>query len=413
MKNKFTYYLILASIVLMTSFNACKKDTKEIQPDPPKTVPPVVPPTPAPSLATIKTWLVDKNATNETAALFYNMKTLAKTKTMFGHQDDTFQGYGWEREAGRSDVKEVTGSLPAVYGWDFLNITSFQKNSWFTQYASDIKSRVIDAYNQGGVNTFSWHYWNPVASEEAGNGNEGKNADFYFKNAPYQAVDKILPGGEKHEVFKRSLDEIAEFTKNLKTADGTLIPIIFRPFHELDGDWFWWGNPYCTEQQYIDLYRFTVTYLRDIKGVRNMLFSWSPDNRFSSEASYLTRYPGDDYVDVLGTDNYGDLSTGNTPITANNKLKIVSDYAISKNKIAAFTETGLNKIPQVDWFTQMLLKVLTTKKVEIAYVLLWGNRTDSYYVPYVGHAASNDFKDFKANSYIVFGDNIPKMYTLN
>ncbi len=412
MKHNFKNQFFIACLLVVTGFSACKKDSKTdpIVEPPVVVVPPK--PDPVPTLATVKTWLVDKSATNETAALFYNMKTLAKTKIMFGHQDATFQGYGWEREAGRSDVKEVTGSLPAVYGWDFLNITTFQRNSWFTQYAADVRSRVIDAYKVGGVNTFAWHYWNPVSSVESVDGVGGKNASFYFDTEPYQAVDAILPGGAKHEVYKRSLDQIADFVASLKTADGTMIPIIFRPYHEFDGSWFWWGKNHTTGLQYVELYKFTVNYLKNTKNLHNILFAWSPDKNFTSEATYLNWYPGDDYVDIVGTDNYGDLAKGNSPVTASNKLKIVSDYAIKKNKIAALTETGESKLPQVDWYTQMLLKVLTVKKVELAYVLAWTNRTDAFYVPYKGQASESDFRKFKDDSYTVFGDNIPKMYEI-
>lgn len=372
----------------------------------------VVKPVPVPTLATVKTWLVDKNASNEAAALFYNMKKSAKTKIMFGHQEDTFQGFGWEREAGRSDVKEVTGSLPAVYGWDFSTIATFEVNSWFNQHAADVRTRVIDAYKVGGINTFSWHYWNPVASIEAANGVAGKNASFFFKDAPFLAVDEILPGGSKHEVFKRSLTQIATFISTLKTSDGTMVPIIFRPWHEMDGEWFWWGNTRTTAVKYIELYRYTVTYLRDVKKLNNILFAWSPDKHFTSEATYLNWYPGDEYVDLVGTDNYVDLRTGTSPTTASNKLKIVSDYALKKNKVAALTETGLANITQADWFTQMLLKVLKDKKVELAYVLTWTNKADAIYVPHKNHPAAADFRSFKADSYVVFGDNISKMYEI-
>jgi len=74
-------------------------------------------------------------------------------------------------------------------------------------------------------------------------------------------------------------------------------------------------------------------------------------------------------VDLVGCDNYEDLKVGVNYTIASSKLKVVSEYAIAKNKVAALTETGLQNLVKTDWYTQSLLKVLTNQKVEIAYVL--------------------------------------------
>lgn len=372
--------------------------------------PPVVEPPQdtVPSLATARSWLVDKTATDETVALFYNLKTISKTHILFGHQDDTKRGYDWANEQHlpavsreRSDVKETTGAYPAVYGHDFIHIANFTDGAWF-DYERDIARQLtIDAYNRGGVNTFAWHYDNPVS--------KGR---FYWSDSPVEAVSKIIPGGDSIAVFKKSLKEVADFAKTLVGADGRLVPVIFRPFHEFDGDWFWWGKAHCTADQYKQLYQFTVTYLRDSLGVRNFLYAWSPDKNFNSETQYLERYPGDAYVDLVGMDNYGDMGTSVAPSVASGKLKIVSDYAKGKNKIAALTETGLQNLTQTDWYTGKLLKILQAQKVELAYVLAWANTKDAFWTPYKGHAAEADFINFFKSPYLIFGDKIPDMYKL-
>src|SRR5690606_3494954 len=136
------------------------------------------------------------------------------------------------------------------------------------------------------------------------------------------------------------------------------VPIIFRPFHEFDGDWFWWGHAHCTATEYKQLYQFTVEYLRDELGVHNFLYAWSPDRNFNSEAQYLERYPGHDYVDLVGMDNYGDLQASTGMATASHKMKIVSDFAEQHHKVAALTETGLSNLGQANWYTAVLLKAL-------------------------------------------------------
>ncbi|QIL77325.1 glycoside hydrolase family 26 protein [Hymenobacter sp. HDW8] len=348
---------------------------------------------------------IDKDATLETIALYNNLKNAGKLHTLFGHQDDTKTGYDWANEYDfqkmnapyiiDSDVKKVTGAYPVVYGWDLSRIIDFytgDRKAWETNITRNL---TIEAYNRGGINTYSWHYHNPVAKE-----------GIWWQDAQVEAVKHILPGGSHHEVYKKSLKELANYINSLIGADGKLIPIILRPFHEMNGDWFWWGKGHCTVQEYKQLYQFTVKYLRDDLGVHNLLFAWSPDRAFTTETQYLEYYPGDAYVDIVGIDNYFDLLPGNDPSVAGEKLKIISDFAIKKNKIAAFTETGLDKVYKANWFTQMLLPALKNQSIEISYLMLWSNTTDMYWTPYVGHPAVNDFIDFKNESSIVFSDEL-------
>lgn len=354
---------------------------------------------------------IDKNATYETVALFNNLKKMSKTDILFGHQDDTKTGYGWANVFDPSnptapyiqdsDVQKITDAYPAMYGWDLQWIVDFytgDRKAWETEIT---RALTIDAYNRGGVNTYSWHYHNPIAKE-----------GIWWEHAPVEAVKQILPGGSHHEIFKNSLRELADYSKTLIGADGKAIPIIFRPFHEMNGSWFWWGKGHCTAQEYKQLYQFTVTYLRDELNVHNFLYAWSPDRAFTTEAEYLEYYPGDRYVDVVGMDNYHDLAPGNDPMVAADKLKIVSDYAIRKNKVAAFTETGLDGIGQADWFTQSLLPAMRAQAPEIAYVMLWSNTTDMYWTPYMGHPAENDFVEFKQHPDMIFSDRLPDMYRM-
>ena len=84
---------------------------------------------------------------------------------------------------------------------------------------------------------------------------------------------------------------------SLKGDRQEYIPVIFRPFHELNGSWFWWGGKNCTPEEIKQLYRFTVAYLRDQKNVHNLLYAYNTD-RFTTKEDYLERYPGDEWVDI-------------------------------------------------------------------------------------------------------------------
>ena len=232
---------------------------------------------------TIKSWLTDKNATDETAALFYNLKASSKKHVMFGHMEDNKNGYdGWKNVPGRSDVYEVTGAYPAIYGFDFGGIGSFRPDSMLKREVDISRERVIEAYKRNGIITFSWHVSNPVSK-----------GSFYWEKSPVNAVSEILPGGNYNKILNDYLTKIARFAASVE-YEGKLVPIIFRPFHEFDGDWFWWGKAHCSPEEYKALYRYTVTYLRDSLHVRNFLYAWSPDCRFTSREEYVERYPGND-----------------------------------------------------------------------------------------------------------------------
>ncbi len=111
-----------------------------------------------------------------------------------------------------------------------------------------------------------------------------------------QAVYAILPGGTQHALFRSWLDRFADFAHTLRgvppgRTDTVAIPIIFRPYHEWTGSWFWWGRNHCSPDEFVQLWHFTVDYLRQEKGLHNLLLAYSSD-RFHSPEDYLERYPG-------------------------------------------------------------------------------------------------------------------------
>ena len=347
---------------------------------------------------------IDKNATKETKALCKNLKTISKEHILFGHQHALEYGHGWSNEPNRSDVKSVTGSHPAVVGIDFSEFSGHSKEE-IEKAKIILKQNVIDTYERGGITTVSWHFINPVS---------GKS--FYKKDSTaVAAMSFIKERGSHHEQYKEILKTIADFAHSVKAKNGTLAPMIFRPYHEFDGDWFWWGKPYTSKEDFIAVWQFTVSYLRDVLGVHNFIYAFSPDNKFNSETEYLERYPGDNYVDMFGIDDYGDFGRdGNYNLEAGiHKLKIISDIGIKKKKLAAFTETGLESIPNSTWWTETLLKALKTEKLELAYVLVWRNDVSiatHFYAPFPGQVSAPDFIKFYNDSYTLFENDLKNIY---
>ncbi len=359
----------------------------------------------------IETRLVDPDANVETINLYSNLWELAPNAVLFGHQATLAYGVTWRGEEDRSDVKDVTGSFPAVYGWDVADFLRLQfSHDEIASRRSRLAGWVRDAYERGGVLTFSWHMSNPVTGES------------FYDTTP--AVHTIIPGGELHDEYKKILDEAAAFF-----VEVSPIPVIFRPYHEHNGDWFWWGKGISSEEDFISLWRFTVEYLRDEKKVRNLIYAFSPDrsrmNIRNFEHDYLYGYPGDDYVDIIGLDNYWDLGhpANTTPPGERiehfvNSLRYTVALARERKKIAALTETGLEAIPDSTWWTETLLKSILTDEVtrEIVYVLVWRNanretdRKDHYYAPYPGQMSADDFIKFRNHPFVMFEDDLPDLY---
>lgn len=349
--------------------------------------------------------LIDRNATKETRALYRNLHKLARKHILFGHQHATEYGHGWTGEPDRSDVKSVSGSHPAVIGVDFSGLSGRSPEAIERAKAS-LRKQIADTYNRGGVVTVAWHFSNPVTPQTG----------FYWKDSvSAPAVANLIPGGSHHAEYKSILKTVGDLAGSVRGQDGKLVPMVFRPYHEFDGGWFWWGKPHCTRDEFVTLWRFTVAYLRDSVGVHNFIYAFSPDCLYKTEANYLDRYPGDSWVDLLGVDNYADFGrNGRYNLPAGiAKLKIVSDYARKAGKLAAFTETGLEAIPDTAWWTSTLLKALKAEKMQLAYVLVWRNDTRSpthYYAPYPGHASVPDFLKFYQDPYTLFENDLPRLY---
>jgi len=213
------------------------------------------------------------------------------------------------------------------------------------------------------------------------------------------AVGRIIPGGDLHEKYCGWLDKVAAFMLSLRTDAGEYVPVLFRPFHEHTGNGFWWGKGNCTAEEYIALWRFTLEYLRDTKGVHNLLYVYSPDI-VSSQDNYLEFWPGDAYVDVLGLDAY-DRSSWAIETNGLRLMRLLKHIAYLKNKPFAFTETGLeNNTSQSKWWTEKLSKAIAG--IPVAYVLVWRNKdTNHFFGPYPGCVSEEDFKTFVAGEQIL------------
>jgi len=338
----------------------------------------------------------DTLLTDETRALWINLKNLQGKGILFGHQDATISGVDWKFSENRCDVWETTGNYPALYGWEIsgagnpANIDSIPFDI--------IRQRIIEAFERGGVNTVTWHLNNPITGGTA------------WDATP--AVHSILPDSSNSAEYKSELKKIAAFLLQLKNDEGHPVPVIFRPFHENNGNWFWWGQGHCTPDEYIRLWKFTVAYLRDSLHVHNLLYAYSTD-MFETTAQYLERYPGDECVDILGCENYWDFQSGSTISNGIAQLRMLVQMADQRKKLAALTECGFEGIPVKNWWTQYLLATIKEDSTarNISYLMVWRNANRKrYFAPFPGQKSAPDFVLFEQDTFTIFERELLDLY---
>lgn len=368
--------------------------------------------------------LVDSDATASTKALAAYLTGLrADDKVLFGHQNSTFRSV---RDNGKtSDIKDITGSEAGLFGIDTLALAGTECASENPLEASIAASK--KAYDNGSIITLSCHMPNFTNAKITATGNaehpyDFSKCDFSESKDLTPCADYILEGGEYNAQYNAYLDIIAEYALKLQNEN---VPILFRPFHENSGGWFWWGTS-TSADSYRAIWRYMVNYLQ-AKGVHNLLYVYSPNGPIDNENDYLSRYPGDAYVDVLGFDYYDDYAdvskyTGDTYFDALDKsCKVVSKLANEKNKIPAIAETGIritgagkdslmvsgNPTKDKDWYNKV---VDTAAENDIPYFLLWANfDSENFFVPYkyndtMGQEMINDFISAYNNDHSIFGN---------
>ena len=309
---------------------------------------------------------------------------------MFGHQDDYMYGHSWKLEDGdtdytRSDVQATCGKYPAVYGMDLGGIEMGWEANLDRNLFKHMRAAAVAHYERGGVITFSWHPRNPLTGGDA------------WDVTSDQVVASILLGGERHEHFVTWLSKAADFLESMKTADGTPVPVIWRPWHEHTGSWFWWGQKLCTTEQYKALWQLTYDYMVNQRGLTNLVWAYSPGAGGLDAELFAERYPGDEIVDMVGFDCYQYGDNASYMREMKNALEVTKIFAEEHGKLMAVTETGYEGIKDENWWTEVFYQ--SFKDYPVSYVLVWRNACDAdmqhhFYAPYQEHTSAADFKAF-------------------
>lgn len=186
-------------------------------------------------------------------------------------------------------IRKVTGKLPALCGFELL---AYSPNIRYEESGEACLKEVYEARHtlkkawewagQGGLITFTWHWFSPLF---------GKDKSFFSENTKFRAELAVTPGTPEYYAFLSDMDYMAGLLRPFCDAK---IPILWRPFHENEGSWFWWGN--CEKAVVRKLYQTMYDrYVNHFK-LDNLIWVF---NSTSAEC-----YPGDDVVDIISRDLY-------------------------------------------------------------------------------------------------------------
>ncbi len=370
-----------------------------------------------------KVTMVDKNATNEAKAVYAFLHGMtASAQVVFGHQNDNSRTV----TASESDTKDLTGSLSGLVAYDSLAVTGSELGVSTSEGLNRTVASAKAAAAQGAIISLSLHMPNFATMYKDGSSDFSKYDFESSKDLSGDCVGNILPGKKCNELYNAYLDVIVDFAKQLQEDN---IPVILRPLHENNGGWFWWGSG-TTPEVYKALYRYTVNYFKDA-GVHNFIYEYSPNGPIVSREDFLSRYPGDAYVDILAMDYYSDYYSKDAAYDESflaaleSGCEIISSLAEEKGKIAAIAETGVrvtkdngdnngllisgNPILGHDWYNEVNN---VAKKTGMSYFLLWANFSNqNFYVPYKFDAnnsqeLANEFISFYNQPSSIFANDI-------
>ncbi|HOJ93329.1 MAG TPA: glycosyl hydrolase [Dictyoglomaceae bacterium] len=267
--------------------------------------------------------LVNPNASPEAKKLMNYLVSIYGKNTLSG-------------QAGIMDcyfIKDTTGKFPALCGFDMMDYSPSRVEYGTKPYEVE---NAIKWWKEGGIVQFQWH-WNAPKDLYNVPGKEWWRG-FYTEATSFD-VEYALnhPESEDYKLIIRDLDAIAEQLKRLRDAG---VPVLWRPLHEAEGKWFWWGakGPEACKK----LYKLMFDRFTNYHKLNNLIWVWTTTD--SPDA--LKWYPGDEYVDIVGADIY--LDNRNYSPSAGTFYNLVKIFG--GKKLVALTENGI--IPDPDAMIQ-------------------------------------------------------------
>lgn len=239
-------------------------------------------------------------------------------------------------------IESVTGKLPALCGFELLayspNINKEKATEACLLEVEENKNTLDNAWdwalNKRGLVTFTWHWFSPFG---------GWDKAFYAENTTFDASQAVIEGTPEYKALLSDMDVMAEI---LKAFGDKKIPILWRPFHESEGTWFWWGHkgPKVAKQLYRIMYERYTHYHK----LNHLIWVWN--------SPLAEGYVGDDVTDVISIDLYppkhqhSDLQPEYeelVQITPNKKLVALGEIGV----IPSLAQLSATKIPWLWYMT--------------------------------------------------------------
>lgn len=234
---------------------------------------------------------VNPQASLEARKLLEFLYSISGKKTLSGQHN-----YPGSRSGYSERAQEITGHSPAIWGQDF-GFTGGRKDKDSISNREPNIEEAIRQHKEGSIVTLMWHAVRPMDEEPNGWKESVQN-----KLTDTQWRELVTPGTPLHNRWLDQLKVVAEHLTKLRDAR---VPVLWRPYHEMNGNWFWWGfrpGPRGTQA----LYRLMVEVFTGRYGLNNLLWVWNA-NKVNDEGNagpYRDFYPGHAYVDILATDIY-------------------------------------------------------------------------------------------------------------
>ena len=269
----------------------------------------------------------------------------------------SFKNSGWSEIASGTDYFDISGDYTLV-----------------------ITEDILKSLQEGGL-IIGGHDYTAVAVYLESNGtalDPNKDYAFYKADTEFDAANATVEGTWENKVFTEDLKNAAAYLKLLRDAD---IPVLWRPFHEAAGGWFWWGKDAASfKSLWIAMFNYFKT-----EGLDNLIWVWT------TEGNDADWYPGDQYVDIVGRDVYNK----ETADCVSEYTSIAENYG---NKIVSLSECGTVGLISEQW----------ASGARWSWFMPWYDGTNEDGSPVV-HADEAWWKDAMSQEFVVSREELPSM----
>lgn len=296
--------------------------------------------------------LSNENAIDSAKEVYAYLQEVYGTVCLTGQMESTWMG---SPDYEMNYIEENTGKLPAIRGLDFMH------NDF-----DGVTKRAKEWWEKGGIPTICWH----TGADFASGYNESKDDNINWDEA-------FVPGSDTYNALLAGMDRAVPYLQQLEDAG---VPVLWRPFHELDGGWFWWSKGGA--DNFVKLWQLMYSRYTDYWGLDNLIWVYGYSGNGVNMGAW---YPGDSYVDLVGADSY-------TP-GANGSLYEECEELAPEGMPVVFHECGT--IPTE--------KQMKDKEAAWSFFMVW--HTD--YLTNEGHNSKKSLKEIYNSEYFITLDELP------